>query len=179
LALFKIEKGLAANLTTNRPTTNEGYCYFTSDDGKFYIDIATGSDLTKRICLNAYKADQWKNAININGMSIDGTTNRFNYGTCGTATNNAAKTVSCAGYVLATGSEIAVKFTYANIAINSTLNVNNTGAKLIKYKGSSVPTGFIEAGGTYVFRYDGSYYNIVGNIVLVDSVLDTSSTHAV
>jgi hypothetical protein len=36
----------------------EGYCYFTTDDGKFYIDIATGSDLSKRVCLNAYKADR-------------------------------------------------------------------------------------------------------------------------
>ena len=58
MALFKIEKGLAANLTSSRKNTVEGYCYFTTDDGKFYIDIATGSDLSKRVCLNAYKADR-------------------------------------------------------------------------------------------------------------------------
>ena len=34
MALFKISKGLAANLPT---TYKEGYCYFTTDDGKFYI----------------------------------------------------------------------------------------------------------------------------------------------
>ena len=28
MALFKIEKGLAANLTKNRPNAVEGYCYF-------------------------------------------------------------------------------------------------------------------------------------------------------
>ena len=56
--LFKIEKGYATNLAANRPTTNEGWCYFTIDEGKFYIDIATGSDLTKRVCLNANSADK-------------------------------------------------------------------------------------------------------------------------
>lgn len=58
MALFKIEKGLAASLATARPTTNEGWCYFTKDDGKFYIDIETGNDLTKRVCLNANTADK-------------------------------------------------------------------------------------------------------------------------
>lgn len=57
MALFKIEKGLADNLTAKRKSTVEGYCYFTIDDGKFYIDTATGNDLTKRVCLNAHKAD--------------------------------------------------------------------------------------------------------------------------
>lgn len=58
MALFKIEKGLATNLTSKRSNTVEGYCYFTTDDGKFYIDIETGDDLSKRICLNAYTADK-------------------------------------------------------------------------------------------------------------------------
>ena len=47
----------------------EGYCYFTTDDGKFYIDIATGNDLSERVCLNANKAD------------------RLNCGEIGTSTN--------------------------------------------------------------------------------------------
>ena len=42
MALFKIEKGLAADLLKNRPNTTEGWCYFTVDDGKFYIDIQDG-----------------------------------------------------------------------------------------------------------------------------------------
>lgn len=72
MALFKIEKGLANNLTTNRPNANEGYAYFTTDDGKFYIDIAgDGTSSTKanigvnRIPLNAAAADKLKEKINI------------------------------------------------------------------------------------------------------------------
>ena len=68
MALFKIEKGLAANLATNRPNSVEGYCYFTRDDGKFYIDIATGTALTPaenggklagatRMPINSYLSD--------------------------------------------------------------------------------------------------------------------------
>ena len=58
MALFKIEKGLASNLISKRPNTVEGYCYFTTDDGKFYIDVETGNNLSNRICLNAYAADK-------------------------------------------------------------------------------------------------------------------------
>lgn len=89
MALFKIEKGLAANLAVNRPTSVEGYCYFTSDDGKFYIDIANGTAKTPaenqgelkgvtRMPINAYLSDKAKTAdwaartlADINGNEID------------------------------------------------------------------------------------------------------------
>ena len=57
MALFKIEKGLAENLSKNRPNTTEGYCYVTTDDGKFYIDTATSTGTSNRIVLNAGAAD--------------------------------------------------------------------------------------------------------------------------
>jgi hypothetical protein len=65
LALFKIEKGLANNLSKNRPNTVEGYCYVTTDDGKFYIDTATGTGVSKRIVLNAGAADKLSTARKI------------------------------------------------------------------------------------------------------------------
>ena len=52
MALFKISRGMAANLPK---TYHEGYCYFTVDDGKFYID--TTDDASGRIVLNAASAD--------------------------------------------------------------------------------------------------------------------------
>lgn len=67
MALFKVSKGLAKNLTTNVPNAKEGFAYFTTDDGKFYIDIAgDGTSTTKaeigtnRIPLNAYASDLLK-----------------------------------------------------------------------------------------------------------------------
>lgn len=67
MALFKVSKGLAKNLITNVPNAKEGFAYFTTDDGKFYIDIAgDGTSTTKavigtnRIPLNAYASDVLK-----------------------------------------------------------------------------------------------------------------------
>lgn len=75
MALFKISKGLAANLPT---TYNEGYCYFTTDDGKFYIDVNS----TTRTALNAVAADKLVSArtITLNGdvsgsVNFDGSKN--------------------------------------------------------------------------------------------------------
>lgn len=65
MALFKILQGVAENLPSKK---TEGYCYVTTDEGKFYIDI-TG---TKRICLNAATADKIANSLSINGKSFDG-----------------------------------------------------------------------------------------------------------
>lgn len=67
MALFKISKGLAANLAKNVPNAKEGFAYFTSDDGKFYIDTAGDGTTatpavvgTNRIPLNAYASDVLK-----------------------------------------------------------------------------------------------------------------------
>lgn len=61
MALFKIEKGLASNLAARRPDTHEGWCYFTTDEGKMYIDIQDGTNTARnskyRIALNAASAD--------------------------------------------------------------------------------------------------------------------------
>lgn len=67
MALFKISKGLAANLAKNVPNAKEGFAYFTSDDGKFYIDTAGDGTVAtpavigqNRIPLNAYASDVLK-----------------------------------------------------------------------------------------------------------------------
>lgn len=54
MALFKIAKGSSNNLGNQGLT--EGYCWFTPDDGKFYIDAIANNTLT-RIPLNAKNAD--------------------------------------------------------------------------------------------------------------------------
>lgn len=58
MALFKISKGLKNNLPSNKI---EGYCYFTTDDGKFHIDVSN----SQRITINAEKADKDSNGKNI------------------------------------------------------------------------------------------------------------------
>ena len=89
----------------------------------------------------------------------------LNYGTCSTAAGTAAKVVALSGFVLATGAEITVKFSATNTAANPTLNVNSTGAKGIRYKNAAVPSGYIVANKTYRFVYDGTYWQIVGDVI--------------
>ncbi len=128
------------------------------------IDGMTPSDIgALPVSGNAVSASKWNTARKINGMSIDGTADRTNYGVCSTSGSTAAKTVSCAGFNLATGAEITVKFNNTNTSTNPTLNVNGTGAKAIYYKGVTVPSGYIVANGMYTFRYNGTQWEYVGD----------------
>lgn len=97
-------------------------------------------------------------------MVVNGTSNVVNYGTCSTAAATAAKVVSCSNFALITGAEITVKFTTTNTAANPTLNVNSTGAKDIYYRGSAISAGYLAANRTYTFRYNGTQYELVGDL---------------
>lgn len=94
------------------------------------------------------------------------------YGTCSTEAATAAKTVACTSFILATGARIIVKFTVTNTAANPTLNVNSTGAKAIQYRGAAISAGYLAANRTYEFVYDGTNYQLVGDI---DTNTTTSS----
>lgn len=66
---------------------------------------------------------------------------------------------------LVVGARVVVEFTFANAMANITLNVNSTGAKTIRYNGSTLPsTQYWEAGDVIEFVYDGTYWNIVGTV---------------
>ena len=104
-------------------------------------------------------------------MVVNGTSNVINYGICSTAAATAAKVVSCSNFGLITGAEITVKFTTTNTAANPTLNINSTGAKAIYYRGSAISAGYLAANRTYTFRYNGSQYDLVGD-------LDTNTTYS-
>ena len=113
---------------------------------------------------NAGSATKLATARTIDGVSFNGTANITHYGTCSTAASTAAKVVSCTGFALATGAKITVKFTVTNTASNPTLNVNNTGAKAIQYRGSAISSGYLAANRVYTFIYDGTNYQLIGDI---------------
>lgn len=117
------------------------------------------------------EASKLTTSKSINGMSFNGVANVANYGTCSTAAATAAKTVACDNFALVTGAEITVKFTVTNTAANPTLNVNGTGAKAIYYRGSAISAGYLAANRTYTFRYNGTQYDLVGD-------LDTNTTYS-
>ena len=54
MALFKISKGSKSNLPT---TLTEGFCWYTFDDSKFYIDFKDENGVLTRKALNAQDAE--------------------------------------------------------------------------------------------------------------------------
>ena len=126
------------------------------------LNAAIGKKLGKTE--NAASAAKWEIGRNINGLIIDGTSNRANYGTCSTPAATVAKTVECTGFYLAYGAEITVKFTMTNTAANPTLNVGGTGAKPIYYRGAAITAGYLAANRTYIFRYNGTQWELVGDV---------------
>ena len=103
---------------------------------------------------------------------------KIHYAVCSTAAATAAKTIDLEGFVLDTGSWIAVKFTITNTAAvaNLTLNVNSTGAKNIKYRNANLGSaGYLAANRIYLMLYDGTYWQIVGDINTNDNTYDRTS----
>lgn len=139
-------------------------------DTDFATAIATGGALATNMKFeyNEYytvgSSLKWRTARTINGMSIDGSANRVNYGSCTTAAATAAKVVDCPGFTLIAGAAITVRFTVTNTADNPTLNVNSTGAKAIYYRGAAISAGYLAANRTYTLRYNGTQYELVGDI---------------
>lgn len=149
MALFKIEKGTAANLVTNRPNAVEGYAYFTTDDGRFYIDITGGTTEnpvsaivgTNRIPLSADRADRIPYAENAQGSIY------YN------------KTITTTDpFILKDGNIIAIKFTAGSPGGTTgqsniiTFNVNNTGAKNVYYRGARIPNENLVQNKIYLFK---------------------------
>jgi len=102
------------------------------------------------------------------GMGYSGDNDATFYGTCSVNANVAEKTVTKAGFNLVAGAWIAVKFANTNTAATSglKLNVNSTGAKPIKYKNADLlEAGQLEANRIYLFVYDGTNYQMIGDPV--------------
>lgn len=102
------------------------------------------------------------------------------YGTCSTAAATAAKTVAVQGnnFSLETGSRVLVKFTVANTASSPTLNVSSTGAKAIYYRGSAISANYLAANRTYEFVYNGTQWDLVGDIDSINVAYGVCSTAA-
>ena len=107
-----------------------------------------------------------------NGTTSAPTWKAPSYGSCSTEAATAAKVVNCTGFKLYTGAQITIKFTVTNTAANPTLNVNGTGAKSIYYRGGAISAGYLAANRTYTFMYNGTQYELVGD-------LDTNSDYKV
>lgn len=158
-----------------------GTAVTTSVNGSANVNLKLPATIKASLNGNASTATTATNAIKlqtsrtIDGVSFNGSANIIHYGTCSTAAATTAKTVSCTGFTLVTGAWIAVKFTVTNTgAVGSlTLNVNGTGAKGIKYRNANLGSaGYLAANRVYMFVYDGTYYQLVGDINIDNNTYD-------
>lgn len=124
MALFKISKGTKSNL--DNQTLTEGYCWFTPEDGKFYIDAFKNEVLT-RIPLNAAVADSvaW---TNVTGRPGNATSTKG-----GILTD--AQAVKLAG--IATGAEVNQN-AFSNIKIGSTTVAADAKTDTVEFTGSNI-----------------------------------------
>ncbi|MCH5257266.1 MAG: BppU family phage baseplate upper protein [Lachnospiraceae bacterium] len=145
-------------------TDNEKHTYDMLIDPK---DTGSHPRIGMRIEQNNNKFTFYKNGIEYELDDIakkDMLTNKHIYGTCSISSGTVAKTVSITDWKLADGAIAIVKFTYANTASNPTLNINSTGAKAMYYQNSRISgSGIIKANIPYLFVYDGTYFQLVGN----------------
>lgn len=147
MALFKIEKGLATNLLANRPNAVEGYCYFTTDDGKFYIDTKTGS-LTgsnptgTRVALNANYASKL-----LFGEITQSSSSTLKVSTI----NNLSSLIH--------GTIVVLKNNGSNTAANANLNINNLGSKPIYVNGNPITANTWRANEMAILFYDANSYS--------------------
>lgn len=113
---------------------------------------------------SADKATTLATARKIDGVAFNGSADIVHYGSCSTSASVTEKVVACGGFAKAVGSRIIVKFTVTNSAANPTLNVNSTGAAAIHYRGAAIAAGILAANRTYQFVYNGTQYDLVGDI---------------
>lgn len=165
-----------SNWSSNNPVLLAGEIAISSDKKLF----KTGDGTSRWSALaynNANSANSATSAANlstaraIDGVNFNGTSAITHYGTCSTAAATVAKTVSLNNFTLVKGARVAVKFTVTNTASSPTLNVNSTGAKPIYYRGSAISAGYLAANRTYEFVYDGTQYDLIGD-------LDTNTTYS-
>lgn len=157
MALFKIEKGLAANLAANRPNANEGWAYFTTDDGKFYIDIAgdgtnsypvmsNGQPTGRRVCLNAATADKVANKliikINDTNASSEGL-NKFSYDGSNYTSHGSTADVNI---TLLVDDGIGI-----STPAQGSVLLTNTGVTSITFNNTNSSTGTVDITGTKLF----------------------------
>lgn len=119
---------------------------------------------TSRLGLKKPADTDYVDVADINGNmdTLDGAFARF--AVCSTAAATAAKTATISGFKLFAGAVAYIKFSVKNTAANPTLNISGTGAKAIWYQGAAISSSYLNANRTYAFVYDGSVYQVIGDI---------------
>lgn len=149
------------NSSTAVAATNDGTSNAAASNGSVYINHIENGVIASTHNISGYGGTVVTSDASGNIVVSSGSVSTFvGYGTCDTATDTAAKIASVIGYGLSAGNIIGIKFTNA-VDANATLNISDTGAKSIFYRGIAIVADVIKAGTTALFIYDGTQYQLV------------------
>ena len=84
-----------------------------------------------------------------------------------------ALTAEIPNFTLFSGAYVHIKV--GVVIANATLNVNNTGSIYIYYNNDPIGTDVLTDNHIYTFIYDGSYWNVVGDITGKDILIGTTA----
>ena len=84
-----------------------------------------------------------------------------------------ALTVGISNFTLVAGAYVNVKV--GTVGANATLNVNSTGAIDIYYNNVQISAGLLTENNIYTFIYDGTKWNVLGDITGKNIMIGTSS----
>lgn len=87
-----------------------------------------------------------------------------------------ALTAGISGFTLMAGAYVHIKV--GDVGSNATLNVNNTGAIDIYYNGIQISADMLTENNIYTFVYDGSHWNVLGDIAAKNIMIGTTAEWA-
>lgn len=167
-------------------------CLYSENTGRATIEYASTTvnstfQLPAKTTAGTYTIATSADIPTINTRKIDGvdfnptgSNDVVRYAVCSTAAATAVKEVTVTGMTqLTTGAMVVVRFSTTNSAAvaDLQLKVNSLDAKNIKYRNGNLgDKGYIAANRTYIFIYDGTYWQIMsGDIDTNSNTYDRTS----
>ena len=175
MALFKIFKGTDISKLTN-PAHEEyiplkdGYCYFDTTTGLFFIDAEVvkedGTTEIVRAPINANRAiyDVYGNKIDevyLASYDFNPTNLGIAYCEANVGGNGFSHIASIPGFVLRDNSILFVRFA-DNVQMNSMLLINDNGLKPIYFDNIPISNDILKAGDIGIFVYTNNRYELLG-----------------
>ena len=165
----ELQNAVIQNVSGSPSSPKEGQIWLNTTDNKLYFFDGTNNIPlpSTNISGNAATATALQTARAIDGVNFDGSAGIIHYGTCNTPVTSMTKEVSCTGFTLVTGARIIVKFTNQlsiPSAATMALNVNQTGAVDVYYRGSVLRPFSNQGNRVIEFVYDGSHFEVIGDV---------------
>lgn len=163
---FSQANTVTSNVKLNVNNTGAKTAYFRNSSSTFTANAA----MVFRYNSNGSRFElmQDKYVYTLDGLRLDGNgaSAISHYGTCSTAGSTKTKTVSNSAYVTpSAGSFIIVKFSETNTHLTPTLKVNTSQERGIRFNGALLEDPeVLQANGTYLFVFDGTYWELIGGM---------------